>query len=265
MINPVALLLTVSQTSLRTPFNMYVVALMCSNLEYACGSSTLIIVADAYGTYWLGNFHCTVRPYFLYVVVPMIYHYHLLITLNRAWALFGPIFYRARHNHAVAGILCGAVAVYAHVFMLPQVILDHVYYRLPLEKGCRLNLASQFVLTEFTSIWMFDVPCVVIYVAYPFLLGKLLYRRRTRPGTATAQHEAFNRSFTLLTLYTFSSLVCWLPSMCYYTILSNYPSVRMGPVVLQVTSTLYNLQPILDPLFFCLTFGNVRHCALRLC
>ncbi|XP_055354763.1 uncharacterized protein LOC129600302 [Paramacrobiotus metropolitanus] len=264
-----------TNASLRTPFNIYVIALMCSNIAFVCVNCTLNAVEDAYGPLWVGNFLCTLRMYSLHVFVSMIYHYHLLITLNRAWALFGPVTYRARHNRAIAGTLCGAVVIYVHIVMLPQLILDHLYYRRPLEKGCRLNTDRQFILTEFTSIWMFDVPCVAIPLAYPLLLWKMLSRRRgskqVNVNNTPAQcepeekQEALHRPFKLLTLYTCGTMVCWLPSMCYYIIISKYPSVQWPPGVHQATNNLQNMQSILDPLFFFLLVGDVRHYALRLC
>ncbi|XP_055357367.1 uncharacterized protein LOC129602390 [Paramacrobiotus metropolitanus] len=230
--NGLALLFTLTiHKPLRTPFNMYVVALMCTNVVFVCVDRTLLAVADTYGTLWLGKSLCTLRLYSLYIFAPFIYHHHLLITVNRAWALFGPISYRNRHNRTVAVMMCGAVLAYVHIVMLVPLIRDHLYFRQPLERGCYLNTARQFAYTQFTSIWMFDVPCAASPVAYPLLLWKMLSLRRTRPVNTNAvqrraegKKEAFHRPFRLLTLYTCSTLVCWVPSMCYYRILSNFPT-----------------------------------------
>ncbi|XP_055357369.1 muscarinic acetylcholine receptor M3-like [Paramacrobiotus metropolitanus] len=269
-LNALALVLMLTKTSLQTPFNVYVLALMCSNVAFVAVDYTIVAVADAYGWLRLGNFVCTMRLYSLYILPSLIYHYHLLITLNRAWALFGPISYRARHNRTTAAVICVAVVVYVHLFMLPQVIRDDLYYRLPLEKGCRLNTARQFTWTEFTNILIYDAPCVSIFLAYPFLLWKMLSRRQIRPADSTnaeqrrlkGTQESLRRPFILLTLYTCSTMVCWLPTICYYTILSGYPTVQLGATFYQAQSILYNLQSILDPLFFCLTLGNVKNCDL---
>ncbi|XP_055341172.1 proteinase-activated receptor 3-like [Paramacrobiotus metropolitanus] len=271
--NGLALLVTLNKASLWTPFNLYIVAIMCSNVAFGCLDRVLDIVAHAYGSVWLGPSLCTLRLYSLYVISPLIYNFHWLITLNRAWALFVPISYRARHNRKTAVLLCGAVMVYVHSFMLPLLIRDRLFYRLPLEDGCRLNNGRQLALVELTSILIYDVPKVGIVVVFPFLLWKMLSRRRASPVANPAvpaharpegRQEGSQRPFILLTFYTGSTLVCWWPIMCYSVILTYSPNTKLDPTLYRLSSTLYIIQAFLDPLIFCLALGNIWKCSPQL-
>ncbi|XP_055346548.1 muscarinic acetylcholine receptor M4-like [Paramacrobiotus metropolitanus] len=264
--NVLGVLFALSSASLRTPFNVYIVALMCSNIAFETWECSMLGLMDAYGLVGLGSSVCTLRLYGVYVLAPIVYHTHFLITLNRAWAILWPVSYRARHNHTVAGLLCAAMVGYVHLMMLPELLRDHLYYRLPLEYGCWLNAARQVTLTEFTSIWMYDVPCACVYIIYPFLLWKMLARRRAKrrnrsdnPAAQRAPLESSNRPFILLTLYTCSTLVCWLPIMIFYLFATFFPAVPLSPAFFQGTSILYNLQSILDPLIFAITASNVLY------
>ncbi|XP_055343089.1 uncharacterized protein LOC129591455 [Paramacrobiotus metropolitanus] len=272
--NSLAIIWTVANKSLRTPFNVYIIALLCSNVAFVGTNYTLIILSNVYGPSWIGYAGCTLRLYALYVLAPLVYNSHLMITINRVWALFWPISYRARHSRLTAALISCGVVAYVHILMLPQVLLDHLNYRLPMENGCRLNSASVLTLTAFTSIWVFNVPTVGIPAAYPLLLWKMWSRRRVMGRNRTdnnqviqrpdGKKEAFYRPFVLLTLYTCSTMVCWLPSFFYYTLLSSFSTVQLGAALYQAQQTMYSLQPVLDPLFFVLTAINLRKYMWRL-
>ncbi|XP_055329862.1 adrenocorticotropic hormone receptor-like [Paramacrobiotus metropolitanus] len=269
-LNTLAVLVTLTQASLRTPFNMYIVAILCSNVALGCLDRALDIAEREYGAVRLGHSLCTIHLYAIYVISPLVYNFHWLVTLNRVWALFGPISYRARHNRTIAGILCGAVMVYVHSFMLPLLIRDRLYYRLPLEGGCRLNNGHQPALAALTTFLIYDVPKVGIPVVFPFLLWKMYSRRRAirpvaNPAAPAPTRPEGGRPFTLLTLYTGSTLFCWWPMMCCNIILTYSPNTKLHPALYRTAASVYIVQTVLDPLMFILTLGNIRSCWRRLC
>lgn len=65
-----------------------------------------------------------------------------------------------------------------------------------------------------------------------------------------------SHAFTVLTLLTFSVFITWTPQNIYFTVGAFIPLDY--PVMLQITTTLYALQPALDPLFFIVALKDLR-------
>ncbi|XP_055336550.1 visual pigment-like receptor peropsin [Paramacrobiotus metropolitanus] len=250
------LLLFLRDKSLRTPFNVYIIALLATNVVYTGTTATLKILQYSHGAWWMGIPACTMNLYFVYIFGSYAVHLHLLITLNRTWALFWPVSYRNRHSTTMAVCLCVGMFLYLNALVVPGLVIDALHYRVPVEIGCWVNLKQQFTWATFVNFWVYDAPKVYIAVCYPFLLHRQLRRRRMAavarkagttagssqpPGTSiqplssnqvvpsnqpqqpannappTARPTAgSSRSFVVLTLFTVSVVVCWLPSTVYY-------------------------------------------------
>ncbi|XP_055355783.1 rhodopsin-like [Paramacrobiotus metropolitanus] len=269
--------------SLRTPFNVYIMTLLSANIIYAGIDGPLKILTFPYPTWRLGAEVCTLRIYSGYIIAAMAIHFHLLITLNRAWALFWPLSYRNYHSTTVAWWLCGGTVFYLHVLLLPGIILDAVYYRVPADKDCWLDSSRQFAWATFTSWWVFVAPKLFIPICYPFLWRKEMQRRaRTAAtqrfaemtmaqtpctsadvATAPLAQRGSSRGFIVLTLFTISIIVCWMPSLLYFQLLNFIPMDRLQTFA-KVAGVLYALQGLLDPVFVCLSLRKVYRYVLRL-
>ncbi|XP_055336755.1 rhodopsin, GQ-coupled-like [Paramacrobiotus metropolitanus] len=270
--------------SLRTPFNVYIMALLSANIVFVAVDGPLKLLTYPYPDWRLGAAVCTLRIYTVYIIAAMAIHFHLLITLNRAWAMFWPLSYRKYHSTAVAWWVSGVTVFYLHVLLLPGILLDAVYYRIPVEKGCWLDSSPQFAWATFTSWLVFIVPKVFIPICYPLLWRKEMRRRRrivaaqqfaeltmtsTPPvpadmATATTRPQRSHlRPFIVLTLFTISIIVCWMPSLMYYQLL-NFVSMDRLKTFGKVADILYSLQGLLDPVFVCLSLSKVYHHVMRL-
>ncbi|XP_055336551.1 5-hydroxytryptamine receptor 1A-like [Paramacrobiotus metropolitanus] len=270
--------------SLRTAFNVYIMALLSANIIFAAVDGPLKLLAYPYPDWRLGPAVCTLRIYSVYIIAAMAIHFHLLITLNRVWAMFWPVSYRNSHSTALAWCLCGGTVFYLHVVLLPGILLDAVYYRISVERGCWLDFSRQFAWATFTSWWVFIGPKVFIPICYPFLWRKEMRRRAiiaagqrfaemtmtsTPPTpadmtTAPARPQRSRlRPFIVLTLFTISIIVCWMPSLMYYQLL-NFVSMDKLKTFGKVADILYSLQGLLDPVFVCLSLSKMYHHVMRL-
>lgn len=134
------------RNTLVTPFSIYLINLLLSNLSNLILFYPLDVIQQAYGKGWfLGNTVCTVYVYGFVVLNATMGTSHLLIILNRLWAVTFPISYRARHTKSFAFKVCLGMWMYLHATHISGVILDTLYYRIPLDVGgCQLNIDAQF-------------------------------------------------------------------------------------------------------------------------
>ncbi|XP_055329587.1 allatostatin-A receptor-like [Paramacrobiotus metropolitanus] len=260
IVNIGVLILLLKEKTLRTPFNQYIIALLCSNIIFIGLDNPLKILTFSLEDWWLGSDACTVHIYSIYVVAAVTLHIHLLISINRAWALFWPIGYKNRHNAMVAGLLCLAMTIYVHILLLP-VVFGGAQFRQSNARGCYLIIPGHFGWSTFAAVWVFQVPKVFIPVCYPFLLWKEVKRKKTlrrpAPGMESAKKRGKSRPFMVLTLFTVCAVVCWIPSTVYYEMIKFIPPRKLE-TLRNVQGTLFPLQALLDPVFFCLSLRNVH-------
>ncbi|XP_055353306.1 uncharacterized protein LOC129599178 [Paramacrobiotus metropolitanus] len=132
ILNCGVLILLIKEKALRTPFNVYVIVLLCSNILYV-GINNITMIMTPVGHWWIGDGACTVQLYCRYIVITVITHSHVLISINRAWALYWPVSYKNNHTSTVAWLLCFGMVVYVHVCQLPGLVMDALYYRMPVQ------------------------------------------------------------------------------------------------------------------------------------
>ncbi|XP_055340771.1 kiSS-1 receptor-like [Paramacrobiotus metropolitanus] len=275
LLNFGVLIILFVEKHLRTPFNVYIIVLLSSNILYV-GLNNILMVLAPHGHWWIGGQACTLRIYCRYIVVTITIHSHVLISINRAWALFWPISYRHHHTTTVAWLLSLGMVMYVHVCQLPALILDGLYYRVSTEKDCRFNSKAQNAWATFSTVWVFDMPKVFILVCYPFLLWKFIHVRR-RPVPADKRvadarrsmdllkrRDTVVRPFVLLTMFTASAAVCWIPIMVYY-ILADLVASYKSDTLETALILLYSIQPVLDPVFFCLGVSNLHNYIVVFC
>ncbi|XP_055348524.1 uncharacterized protein LOC129595509 [Paramacrobiotus metropolitanus] len=277
-LNSAMLVAIVIYKELRTSFAVYLAFLFFLNVIYAASAYPLEIIRQGYwGRYWLPSSVCTVHMYLFWVMSAVPVHIHVLITLNRIWAMTFPVSYKNVHGEKVALLLCCIMTVYVHALCLPVVILDAMYYRLPeKENGCFLNTESQMVATTIISIISCDVPIVVVVGAYPFLYykqarrGKKLTASASRTGASTnvtnkvgqsprsTRSSSLSHPFLVLTLLTVSVLILWTPNQVTWTI-GCVTAVGDMPGLWHTFSIFYLLQAVFDPILFAFSLNRFRN------
>ncbi|GAV06824.1 hypothetical protein RvY_16745 [Ramazzottius varieornatus] len=222
-------------------------------------------------------------------------HAHVFIALNRLWAVSSSVSYR-QHRNKTATIVCLLAWTYVHLLVLPGLVLDAAYYRLPEEtNGCQVNtdvnkwwwIAIQFLL--------FNIPEAVILTVYLVVCYRTIKRRQSavqpvqrasrlagmarsthgHPTSTGPHHSAHNgaapcsryvcwrlwgrrseHGFLMLTLMTLTILVCYTPGNVYFTILV-INGVSVNSLALPA-AIMYELNAVLDPLWFVLALPNFR-------
>ncbi|XP_055352057.1 octopamine receptor beta-2R-like isoform X2 [Paramacrobiotus metropolitanus] len=285
-----------SRKSLRTSFTVYVVFLLSSNLLVAIMQYPLEIQRILYRKWSLSEASCTLYLYNIWVLLALPIHSHLLLTINRLWALTFPLSYKNHHSKRVAGILCGVTLLYIHVFFLPLVIIDRGFYRASSRTyGCTTNYAMPMVNKYAIAVQMVgcNIPLLFIVVVFPYLAVMERQRKRTvglaqtatpynlgimgffanaiaqpnhshsspnkaRAATVRRNNRLSNRPFALLTLLTISITICWTPIFTYWTTVLFVPLGSDYSGFRNFASALVTLQPALDPILFGLSLRNVR-------
>lgn len=129
VLDGVVLALLLRAESRRRPFTIYLICLLGTNMVYAVIQNPLDILHDIRPGWWLGKSACTTYLYSNYVFASCVVHSHVLITINRIWAVTFPIHYRNYHSRRVAIALCCLMYTYVHLCMVPGWLMDAVTYR----------------------------------------------------------------------------------------------------------------------------------------
>ena len=181
--NSTVLYIFIVTPTLLTAFNVYLICLMCVNLFNLLGVGPLNIYWGLNAGMWtLGNDACSFLLYNYWAVFGCIIHIHLLIAMNRFWAVFWPVQYRQHHTKRLAVIGCISVIVYCHMINLPFILLDGFIYRiLPLQQnGCTTNNNAQPVYVSLLMFGHFDTVIILDVIVCPIVLLKKLYIRKKR-------------------------------------------------------------------------------------
>ena len=175
--------------SLLTPFTAYVINLLFANILRTLLCYPLELINSLYNTWWSGWTSCTVSLYGTWVVEAAMCNAHILIALNRLWAVSFPHSYRTRHTARFAILTCLAMWIYVHTGLLPGVIMDVIRYRKPLATdGCILNTASQMTWSYVVQITYSALPYAVVILVYPIVCYKLWRTSHPRVGPAFANN-----------------------------------------------------------------------------
>ncbi|OWA50759.1 hypothetical protein BV898_15265 [Hypsibius exemplaris] len=279
----------VCHKSLQTPFHVYLINLLVTYLAYAVLFMPLEVITNLYTTWWLGSAVCTYSIYGIWVFQAGMINSHLLITINRIWAVTFPHSYRLRHTGRVALLSVAGMWICLHCALLPGIILDAMYYRLPEDRtGCMINTNDTLGgWSMAVQIVIYDVPDAIILLAYPIICYQTFVARRARlkhmrvshlssVGTVQRPHsvgpseqpaprlapKGAGHAFTLLTVMTFCILLCYFPNQVYYTAIIFYQD--NWPGFFRISCILFDLAGVIDPLFAVLTFRSLRSKLRRL-
>lgn len=104
---------------LRSAFAVYVIALTISNLIFVLFFFPFSLLSELHSVWSFGNGACTTYMYFANVFATLVLHAHLMITVNRSWAVSFPVFYRNYHNTGFAVRACLIMVLYVHLLGVP--------------------------------------------------------------------------------------------------------------------------------------------------
>ena len=188
------ILLFVRNASLRTPFTIYLVNLLLANLMCSIAYYPLELLNGLYAVWWAGSAVCTLYQYTLYIAQSAMCNAHALIALNRLWAVTFPVSYRHHHKKSAAVLVCVAMWIFVHVCLLPGLVLDALYYRLPEEtNGCMVNtdgMRVYWIIIQFVS---YNTPELCVIIAFFAICYKIIRRHqhKVRPSVAVARRQSF--------------------------------------------------------------------------
>ncbi|XP_055352043.1 muscarinic acetylcholine receptor M4-like [Paramacrobiotus metropolitanus] len=278
---------------LRTPFSIYLMALCVANLAHTIFASPIDILKMVHPTYVLGPRTCNFYVYAAYNTAGTTLNLHLLISLNRIWAMAHPFSYRTKHTTRIAAAACLTVTAYVHLICVPGIVQDSLYYRIP--GTCFINGTAQPRWTVFMQIVIFSLPIICIAIFYPFITWKHCQRGKLHPHERTEVHsvdhaqrrttilprsavlsvapvpvlqqqqsrrESMSRAFVVLTLLTISLIICEAPINTFFLIMTVAPQAL--PMLETVGVVLYSLQPAMDPLLFIVSFRDLRRQLFRM-
>lgn len=285
------LLLFARRRTLRTPFNIYLMNLLFANLIYVVIAYPMEISSSLHATKWrLGVSACTVYLYSFSVLQAAIFHSHLLITVNRLWAVIRPFHYHSVHTARTAVCLCLGVWVYVHLAVAPEWALDALYYRPVQFDSCYNNAFAQVTYDLIAQNLFYNLPHLLMILALPVIYIVLQRQRRVNPAfcfrakqtepaqirTVTASAAARvargtagrlarkreSHGYFLMVLLTVSVTVCWTPYDLYFTLKTQVPGFQAPMYYYEVVELLFSLQTTMDPVVFALATQNLRN-ALR--
>ncbi|OWA52629.1 hypothetical protein BV898_17077 [Hypsibius exemplaris] len=189
--NGVLLLLLLSNHQLRTPFNSYVIGLACANFIYNT-AGILKAWHTLTGIWTVGEVICTYYLYVVWVECNVVYYQHVLIAVTRMWAIIGPISYRDRHTKRLARGLIIGVWVFPHVFMLPFLIRDELFFRRTIQENgqqCQANVEKQVNYSVAGQVILSLLPTLAHVMVVPIVYFTNKIRVMNRAAVApSSQH-----------------------------------------------------------------------------
>ncbi|XP_055353236.1 uncharacterized protein LOC129599120 [Paramacrobiotus metropolitanus] len=277
---------------LRSPFSFYVMNLLCVNLYLAIANPMRII--DNMNTLWFPKtWACNFFIVNDWIGSAILGHAHLLITLNRVWAIMFPISYKHLHTRNMAKYICIGFAVYCHVMILPFILIDFIYYRGPTlnVQYCDVNVEAQGQYSNFLLYVFYQMPMFAVICAYPLLYWKSATARKVtvangntskvpsgasamdktmdtrlsntglKPAKPVKQKDGTRKPFYVLTAMTLSVLICWGPTKVYNIIqnVSPWDECNQGVAEFRkIGEVLYAMQMFIDPVLFAMVLSDLR-------
>ena len=166
--------------NLRTPFNFYLISLLSADIAQSIFDLPFMVMSQFISVWPLGRAACSFSLYAKWVFSAVVRNTHCLISLNRLWALFLPISYRHYHSKTMAACLCVGAWVYVHVFKLPGLLQDALYYR---QDGdtCLVNTTAQTKWAMASQFVVDDAAVFLVIISYPIIYWKVRQRARIYP------------------------------------------------------------------------------------
>ncbi|OQV12711.1 hypothetical protein BV898_13032 [Hypsibius exemplaris] len=300
--NGTLLFLFARDSALRTPFNIYLINLLLADFICVAIGYPMDLISNLNNLQWLlGNSICNLYLYNLSTVQAAIFHCHLLIAVNRIWAVLHPLSYRSVHSVRIAVLTCLGMWVYVNLAAGPELILDALFYRAAVEtNGCYFNTVALHTYDTVAQLLFFHFPHLVMLIALAIVTRAKWKKHRARRirnnvvvpsglrrlplsnvNGPSSNHTSADRTagsqrpiaslrpnpkreshgYRLLVLLTVSVTVCWTPIDIYFTLAGQLNNFDM-PIFYQVSAVLFSFQTTMDPIIFTLAVKTLRE-ALR--
>ncbi|OQV17642.1 hypothetical protein BV898_08266 [Hypsibius exemplaris] len=297
--NGLLLLLFIKDSTLHTPFNMYLINLLLANLACLLIQYPLEFLFGLYKTWFMGGHACTAYIYGYFVMQAAVKNAHQLIAINRIWAIIHPLSYRTYHSTKFAVLFCLGMWIYVHLALVQGWVADALYYRLPVkEVGCFLNAAAQPIMKKVTVLLIYDLPLVVMILAFPIIQCAKTLRRNVanrknvvapngdthlvrvsdgikmnskmganieapaKPAILVKRVKQNSNGYLVLVFLTISAIICWAPINSYH-IMIIYFEITPPLVFHQVATILFSCQCVLDPVLFTLALSSIKNSLRR--
>ena len=283
--NGFVLFILIADRSHFTPFKVYIFNLMLVNVLVECVQLTADMSVDM--QYPTAKF-CFVVLYEVYNAGAVQLQAHFLITVNRVWAVIHPISYRDRHTKNLAICMISVAVIYCHAIALPGIILGVNSYRYsPKQPSCFFYVVYTYrTWNRILQFLLYVFPLSFIAIGYIYVAREKHINRpvvspvsnSVDPGMRRTQVTSINntsdfaskrttpthksRSFVLLSTMTAVVVICWAPSVLYFTIalFVHLPRDTTGRVV----TILVAISPVIDPFVFVFSFKDLRDATRRI-
>lgn len=178
--NGLSLLMFAVEKELRTNFTIYVINLQFVTFLHYALNGYLYVMKTTYQKWPYGDRICNFYIYVFSVIGPWQNSCHVLITMNRLWAVTFPISYRERHGPKMAIGICAGLAIFSHSYLLPRWIIDALNrgFNLKTPYGCTVNCIVNSLVNglcmAMQTIWLVEL--IIILASFPYIC----YKQTTR-------------------------------------------------------------------------------------
>lgn len=183
---------TRNRKSLQSSFNVYVVSLSFSSMCLAVSSNFSDSMHMIFRSWFFGRPLCTFLLYGSNLFNPLQIHLHLILTLNRLWAVTFPITFRNYHSVKFAvGTIC-ILLLYIHGWFIPAYLQDAMFYREDNASYCFINQEAQPLWTFWSNNILYNLPSLIIIFSYPYIAFKVWRQRRITVGPTAELGQSFS-------------------------------------------------------------------------
>lgn len=192
-------------SSLRNSFGVYLINILVIDLTIAVIYSPLTLLEQYFPTWTFGYPACVFRWYLAWVFENIIIIAHLLIVLNRVWAVTFPFSYRTRHNTKLALLLCASSWAILNILYIPTAIATTVI--VPAAVGnftvqqCTLDTTAIGAWSPVSQLLLHDIPVLIVILSYPLVCYRSFFadrKPRIAPEAGTYRSTRIQRRDTPL-------------------------------------------------------------------
>ena len=159
---------------LRTPFNVYIVNIALTENLLALTAMPGTFILSWYDYWPFSSILCTLFIYCKQILGVSVRYGHVLVALNRLWAVTFPVHYRMYQSTRFAVGAVVATWVYVHALNLPLICLTLLDKKAYQDNGCHyFDAAGIPGLTIAVEMISFDLPEIIIVLAYLWIRYRL--------------------------------------------------------------------------------------------
>ncbi|OQV12737.1 hypothetical protein BV898_13057 [Hypsibius exemplaris] len=175
----------ITRGHLRTAFNAYIFNIALTEALTAILAMPGIFVLSFYGYWPYSPILCSAFTFVKQHLGSGVRYGHVLVTVNRMWAVTFPLDYRTAHTKRVSNCLIISTWIFVLGLNCPSAILGRLNPVIYPVDFCRMDYRGYLATLAFGIEFVgYDVPEIIIVFAYPFVLYKL---RQLRGNTKIGQ------------------------------------------------------------------------------